>query len=340
MDGRSDRRLVRVETAGTTEIVLMDHVLDAAITQWLAAKKERTGSDHTRRAYAAMMHDFRAWLWQHGCDLSSDVQTIIAAAQVWAGHRDIDARRKGDLHVAGATYNKRLACISSFYKFAVNHGNLAGLTQNPIRSMERRPANSVHAPVLDNDDIGAQLAKIDRATLAGLRDYALIAVALTTGRRAAELAGLRFGDVERKSRKRIILHFRHCKGGKQMEDELPDKTAKVLMEYLEEQNGKHLDEVSTTAPLWVSFSPNNDGGAISTQAIADIFADRLGISTVHSTRHIFALRLDKVGAPVSFISRKLGHSNIATTDKYLKSMPPVENPYGDQLADMFGIGEA
>ena len=65
-----------------------------------------------------------------------------------------------------------------------------------IRSSANRVKCYARSQALDVGDVRRRLAQIDRTTLAGQRDYALLSVALITGRRRAELAGLRTGHVQ------------------------------------------------------------------------------------------------------------------------------------------------
>ncbi len=50
---------------------------------------------------------------------------------------------------------------------------------------------------LASSTIKSVLAKIDRSTPEDLRDYVLLSTALTTGRRASEIAGLRYKHLHR-----------------------------------------------------------------------------------------------------------------------------------------------
>lgn len=63
---------------------------------------------------------------------------------------------------------------------------------NPIARVDRRPVQGhADATPLPYLEVKARLATIDRATLVGTRDYALLVVGLQTGRRLSKLAGMR-----------------------------------------------------------------------------------------------------------------------------------------------------
>lgn len=127
--------------------------------------------------------------------------------------------RYGPRPVKAATVNLRLAALSSFYTFALHRDFLRG--PNPITRVARQRVRGYEAATpMHYEDLRERLARIDRDTLAGQRDYALLLLGLHTGRRLSELAGMcrehlviRSGSVE--------ITWPRCKGNKQMRDILP-----------------------------------------------------------------------------------------------------------------------
>lgn len=300
--------------------------LDLAIAAWLDAKTNRSGSAKTARAYTDTIHGFRAALQAAGLDLDSDIQAIAFAAQGWAGQGD----------VAPATYNQRLGILSSFYAFAIKRGILVG---NPIAMVDRRVVDMyANAKSLDVEDLRHNLARIDRSDLAGQRDYALLAIYLQTGRRLSEVAGLEWQDVRISSGK-VTLHFRHCKGGKSMSDQLPKPVGLALSTWLHSYYGAKVASLDPETPIWVSLARNGRGRALSIRAIAQICEDRLGVSRVHSLRHTFAKAMEDSGAKVSDIQARLGHSSLATTGRYLAALKRAENDQADAIAALFGLDD-
>ena len=177
--------------------------VELAIVAWLDAKSARSGSAKTATAYRSTLLAFRAHLAAHGLDLDGSAQAVALIAQQWAGAGQ----------PAPATFNQRLAIVSSFYSYAVKHDLLAA---NPIGRVDRRPVQSYGgAQALDYVELRQRLALIDRTTPRGLRDYALLAVALQTGRRLSELAALRWGALQLRGNT-LTIHWRRTKGGKQM----------------------------------------------------------------------------------------------------------------------------
>ena len=161
-------------------------------------------------------------------------------------------------------------------------------------------------------------------------------MALTTGRRLSELAGLRWGDL-RVAGQRVVLTWRRAKGGKVLSDRLPVSVTNAVLDYLHAVYGSELDGLPAEAPVWVSLSSRNRNQALGIQTIADICEKRLGASKVHSLRHTFARMMEDASAKVSDIQARLGHDSLATTGRYLAALRQAENPHADDLAAKLGV---
>jgi integrase len=326
-----DQALVPIDP---TAIQPIHHTgLDLAIAGWLDAKEGKSHSARTRTAYEATITSYRAALLRAGLDLDAppeQARAMALVAQAWGGSH-VDG-----LAVAPATYNQRIAIVSSFFTYAAR---LALIPDgNPIASYVDRRAVDVYgsAEPLDPAHVAGRLATIDRLNPAGARDYALLSVALSTGRRRAELAALRWRDLTIAG-ERITIHWARTKGGHSMRDTLGKAPAAAVLAWLQLHYGAQLGTLAPDAPIWVTLAPKGRGGALSDQAIADVCMKWLGISKVHALRHTFAHTMTKAGAGVSDVQRRLGHANLSTTDRYLKQLSSNENPYADGLAALLGI---
>ena len=122
-----------------------------------------------------------------------------------------------------------------------------------------------------------------------------------------------------------------------MRDEIEPRTRAALLAYLHALYGADLGRLSKDALIFVSLSKNNYKGALSLQAVSDICKKHLGTSKVHTTRHSFAVNLEKPGASLSEIVARLGHASLKTTSDYMKRLHSAENPHAAKLGEMFGI---
>lgn len=300
------------------------------IIAWLNEKHGASGSAKTQTAYEETLSAFRTTLHSVGLDLDGDVKTVALAAQGFAA-TSTSTRR---LTVSNATFNQRLAILSSFYEYAMR---FEVIVANPIHRVKRRKLGKKDAAQpLTADDVKTGLQRIDRTTTEGLRDYALLSVALATGRRASELAGLRYGHLHHVGT-RCHVEWPRCKGNTPMEDLLPEKTTRALYTYLSAIYGAQLGQLASDAPVWVSCSKQNRGQAIGARTISNVCEAHLGTTKVHATRHTWAVTMHKQGATLQEIGRGLGHKNLKTTSDYMEEMLGYENPYAGKLEDAYGL---
>lgn len=301
--------------------------LEQCIAAWIHAKAHRSESKKTAKAYQETLAHFQDLLHGQGIDLDADPAIVAPLAQGWAG-----MGKHGE--VTPGTFNQRLSILSSFYKYAITH---EVLHVNPIERVERRVMRKYNAAhFLESSAVKEGLAAIDRSIIDGKRDYALLAVALETGRRVSELAGLRYGHLHKHGSTCTVTWIR-CKGNKQMTNELAERTTKALYDYLHAHYGSKLGILPANAPVWVSYSPRSAGQAIGIRTIARLCEKYLGTSKVHALRHTWAVTMQRRGAKLSEIGRGLGHSNLKTTSDYLEELLAYENPYARTLEDEFGI---
>lgn len=339
----SEAGLVRVEII-EGDVVERRVNLDTLVKGWLEQKAGRTGSVRTYDAYGDLLAGFRAFLQARGADLDSDTALLAPAAEKWA------ASSEHGRTVAASTYNMRLAVLSSFFTYW-QRTDQAHEVPNPIARCARRPVQAYASATALSPAQLAGLHQIDRSTAAGMRDYTLLLVALSTGRRASELAALckervNGEPVLRVEGRRMTLLFKHCKGGKRMYDLLIPEAATAVLAWVKLYYGS-FEAMPEGAPLWPALGRNPKGRqvpgrvpaqpGISIQAIADICQKYLGTSKVHSTRHTFAHKMNEAGAQVTEISAKLGHEDLRTTQRYLARLKSDENPYGDKLARLLGL---
>lgn len=313
-----------------------------AIAAWLDSKHGRSGSTRTRDAYAATLADARAALAAVHLDLDGPPRAVALALQGWSRQSKVAGRS-----VKPATVAQRLAVVSSFYEFVIRRG-LLDLTTNAASLVDRpRVESYAEAKAIDQLKVRQALGELRRAAAGegasaelAARDLALLRVALTTGRRAAELAALRWRDVEVSDGARVTLTFRRAKGGKVMRDALALSVGGDLLAWLRRHYGAELGRLAGDAPLWPALRHGGRTGRarlgepLKTAGLAELVARRLGTHP-HALRHSFAHGMRRAGAKDSEVQARLGHSNLATTGRYLAQLDRAENPYAEGLADLF-----
>jgi integrase/recombinase XerC len=334
--------LAQIEPTGAIELARSP--LEIAVAAWLDSKTGLSGSQRTRDSYATTLADARASLHVVRLELDGEPRAVALALQGWS------RSSKTGRTVKPATVAQRLAVVASFYQFTIRRGLLPELMSNPADMVERPKVESyAEAQALDPTTVRQVLAQL-RQSAAGdgpddpsaARDLALLRVALVTGRRVAELAALRWTDVQvTGDAKRVTLTFRRAKGGKVMRDLLPTSVAGDLLRWLHRHYGAELGQLPTDAPLWPALQPNQHapaGGPMGERGIRVMVHARLGAHP-HQLRHSFAHDMRRAGAKDSEVQARLGHANLATTGRYLAALAKAENPYGDALAAFYSDGQ-
>jgi site-specific recombinase XerD len=171
--------------------------------------------------------------------------------------------------------------------------------------------------VAENSEINQILESIDRSSLIGLRNYAMLVMLFTTGLRVSELIGLN----------RSQIHFEHGeftvrgKGDKPRIVFLSVGAKNALTTYLKARKDS-LD------PLFINFgtgfrkSMNPEKRRITRVSVEHIVrtcAKNAQVErriTPHTLRHCFATGLLRNGADIRSVQELLGHSSITTTQLY------------------------
>jgi site-specific recombinase XerD len=168
-------------------------------------------------------------------------------------------------------------------------------------------------------EMKALLAACDGTTLTGLRNRALLALLWRAGLRCSEALDLRPADVDFAGGCVRVLHG---KGDKSRTVGVDGQALDVVRGWLGAREAAGL-----TSP-WLFCT--RDGGRMQSRyvrALTARLAVRAGVQHrchPHALRHTMAVELVREGWPVPYISKQLGHSNVAVTDIYLANLQPAE----------------
>ena len=332
-----------METILPSVVVNSNHI-DLAISVWLDSKHNKSGSERTLDQYRKTLTKFRALLQSVGRDL--DPYTNITGEMTEETKQnacdEITLAAQGFAHlsetgktISRSTYNNRLAILSSFYTFANKRRFFR--CGNPIKDIERAKHQEYKNVVpLPESEVASKMKAIDRSTLIGARDYAMLSIFFQTGRRLAEVVNLTWQDVQIASG--IVTLTFQCKGDKVLRDTLPLPISKAFLSWLTMAYGT-LD-LSPETPLWFSFRRRSRKRiGLTARSVSDILKRRIGVTKVHMTRHTWARTMEGKGAKVSEIQARLGHESMATTGRYLAALRSAENTHALEIAQAFGLDE-
>ena len=178
------------------------------------------------------------------------------------------------------------------------------------------------------------LKTVDRSTLHGKRDYALLTLMFTTGLRTISIVRANVEDIGAYGSAAAL--FYQGKGHEDRADAvmLADPVETAIREYL-----KARGQAAGKEPLFISLAHRNTGERMTTRSISRIVkealvnagydSDRL---TAHSLRHTAATLNLLNGATIEETQQLLGHSNINTTMIYSHALERINNHSEQRIA--------
>jgi len=217
------------------------------------------------------------------------------------------------------TRNVRLAAIRSFFRF-LQHREPAALDQvRRVLAIPFKKSDITLVPYLLQEEVQSLLDAPDPATREGIRDRAMLHLAVCAGLRVSELTGLRIDDIATRSTSIRV------RGKGRRERALPLwKTAAAALRAWQSVRG------SVAAPeLFVNArgEPFSRWGVAyllrrhaetATKTCSSLSGKQL---TPHVLRHTCAMIVLQATQDIRKVSLWLGHSNLATTEVYVRADP-------------------
>ena len=161
------------------------------------------------------------------------------------------------------------------------------------------------------------------------RNSAIIVLMVTCGLRRDEISAAQWSDLARQGRNSVLRV--HGKGEKLRTVKLPDM-ALVALEGWRQHHPLPEGNRAIFTRIW-------KGGKVTTSGITDRAiwiivqqaAQRAGLPRVspHDLRRSFARGAFEAGVPFELIRQTLGHSNIATTERYVNSVLELDHAATD-----------
>src|SRR5450830_799323 len=205
---------------------------DQALYAFLVEKGNRSGSKRTVESYSRMLWPFFA---ERGL-----TPERVRPADVLAWVHGIG--RSGRTP-SSTTVGARIACLSSLYRFLIRMGLVVS---NPCDAVERPRAIQSVARGYSADEVRRLLAVVPDS-VAGRRDRAILLTLVLTGRRRAEVIGLRAGDLSLVGETTYFSY--RGKGGKGGRRELPRPAYEAICATLTDA-GLALATMDPKASLW------------------------------------------------------------------------------------------
>lgn len=214
------------------------------------------------------------------------------------GHAIFKAKKRP---LAPATLNRYAASLAAVITWAIKRRIAPKGYVHPCRSIERRPEHNEKTRFLSDDEC-QRLLDACRAS-SWLRLYLLVLMALTTGARKGELAGLTWADIDLV---RAEATVGRTKNG--------DPRVLPLVPAVVEQ----LQQFKAGAPTLVFRSPRSAEKLFRFEPkyIEALHMARIKGVSFHTLRHSAASMLARNGATLLEIADLLGHRQMQMTKRY------------------------
>jgi site-specific recombinase XerD len=241
-----------------------------------------------------------------------EVMAYVAAMKIgtkYEGHPYKLAYREP---ISPASLDQHIRTIKGFATWLYEKGYTR---TNVLKTLPRPKMPSLTIEPLTEDEIKRVLASINTRTAYGARNYAIIVVLLDTGLRCGELCGLLLDDVH--------LDGKHCyvkvlgKGQKERLVYLGRRAVEAMLKYKTFVRPLHAgDGISK------SFFVTNRGRPMTNGTVEHMMADVAKVAGVprlhpHLLRHTTATQYLANGGDVISLQRKLGHSGLEMTNRYV-----------------------
>lgn len=262
------------------------------IKLYLATKKIAGCSDGTIKLYGGRLKIFLEMVDKKFEEISAnDIRMFLVR------FKNREGREDG--HVSDRTLDKVRQILSDFFQWCVNEDYLI---KNPCKNIP----NIKFIPKPRKALTRMELEKLRRACK-NERDLAMIDMLYSTGCRVAELAKMKFSDINWETKTVHIIG----KGGKHNDCPLNANALLSLEEYAKTRKG---DSDYIFVKSRKPYLP------ISREAIEDRFrvlTELIDCKVVpHTIRHTTATLAYENGMNIECIQKLLGHSNISTTQIY------------------------
>lgn len=212
---------------------------------------------------------------------------------------------------AKSTISRKLACLRSFFRFAVREGWVEANIAKPLRN-PRAGRKLPH--FLSAEEIARLLESPPSTSASGVRDRAILETMYSAGLRVSELVGLSIEDIDFSAG---LVRVRG-KGRKERLSPLGSYAQKAIKNWLSqrEPNPKATKEHASAVFL------NRFGNRLTSRSVGRMlekYLKQCGLdqrTSPHTLRHSFATHLLDRGADIRSVQELLGHKSLITTQIY------------------------
>ena len=276
-------------------------------------------SPKTIQTYKASLRQFFAWMQREGIAQPTREDILSYRDYLKQEHKP-------------TTVQNYIAAVKLFFKWTEQEG----FYPNVADRVKGAKIDKGHKKdYLTSSQTKRMLTSIDRRTVAGARDYAIIFLMVTTGLRTISIRRANVEDLRTVGNSSVLFYQGKGKDGKTDYAKLSEPVETAIREYLALRSDLDLKD-----PLFASTGNRNKNGRMTTRSLSRIAKESLieaGFNsdrlTAHSLRHTAATLNLLNGGTVQETQQLLGHSNINTTMIYSHALERANNNSEMRITD-------
>lgn len=276
------------------------------------------GSPKTVETYTRAIRQF--WKWVHEKGIIQPTKEDIRAY-----------REELKIDHKPSTVQSYIMALKQFFKWTEDEG----IYPNIAKNVKGAKLDTEHKKdELTTAQVKKLIGSIDRTSLTGKRDYAMITLMVTTGMRTIEVERADIQDL--RTLGDFTALYYQGKGHQEKAEfkKVPVPVEEAIRDYLNARG-----EADETQPLFISTANRNSGDRLTTRSISRIVKDRLvsaGLDsprwTAHSLRHTTATQNLLNGGSIEETQQLLGHTNISTTMIYAHHIEKAKRQAEERIA--------
>ena len=260
---------------------------DQVIELWLHGR-----SQHTQRAYQKDITDFLKYV--------STPLRSITLGQLQSYTDQLHAKQ-----LSPASIKRKIASIKSLFTFSHKIGYLVFDAGKPLKTPACK--DKLAERILSEEEVQTIISSVKNK-----RNRLIIKTLYYTGIRVSELASLTWGDLKSRSEGGQLTVL--GKGGK--------SNTVLIPAHLWDELLTLGTSISDDNPVFVSRNGRHLHPGHIRKTVKNIALKKIGKgATPHFYRHSAASHAILNGCPLHLIQKQLNHASIATTGKYLHSLP-------------------
>lgn len=270
----------------------------------LHLRAQRGLSEHTVRAYISDLRNLSGYARRQGADGLAAVDLTVLRG--WLASMAAAERSR-------ATLARRGAAVRTFFGWAARTGRIA--SDPSLRLASARPASVL--PTVLSQESAADLLDVARVRAddedpVHLRDWAALELLYATGVRVGELCRSDVDDLDLGERTLRVLG----KGGKERVVPVGEPAVDATRQWLD--RGRPALAVSDSGPAMFLGRRGARVDQRQLRTAVHEIAGAAGVEDVapHALRHSAATHLLEGGSDLRSVQEVLGHSSLATTQRY------------------------